>query len=82
MSADGDAYMNSLAANSWKMQDEQERLMESRADTYWVKKHFGEHIKITGNLVFAKTPEDFLREIERQNQKLKRSEERSVGKEC
>jgi len=71
MSADGDAYMNSLAANSWKMQDEQERLMASRADTWWIKKHFGEHIKITGNLVFAKTPEDFLKEIDRQNQKIK-----------
>jgi hypothetical protein len=71
MSIKGDSYMNSLAENSWKMQDEQERLMESRADSYWVKKHFGEHIKITGNLIFAKTPEDFLREIDRQNKKLK-----------
>jgi hypothetical protein len=71
MSVKGDSYMNSLAENSWKMHDEQERLMESRADSYWVKKHFGEHIKITGNLIFAKTPEDFLREIDRQNKKLK-----------
>jgi hypothetical protein len=70
MSIAGDAYMNSLAENSWKMQDEQERLMANRSDIYWVKKHFGEHIKITGNLVFAKTPEDFLKEIDRQNKKI------------
>jgi hypothetical protein len=70
MSIKGDAYMNELAGNSWKMQDEQERLMASRADTYWIKKNFGDHIKITGNLIFAKTPEDFLKEIDRQNKKL------------
>jgi hypothetical protein len=71
MSLAGDTYMNELAGNSWKLQEEQERLMASRSDTWWIKKHFGEHIKITGNLVFAKTPEDFLREIDRQNKKLK-----------
>jgi hypothetical protein len=71
MSLAGDTYMNELAGNSWKLQEEQERLMASRSDTLWIKKHFGEHIKITGNLVFAKTPEDFLREIDRQNKKLK-----------
>ena len=37
------------------------------AHRWWVKKHFGEQIKITGNLVFARSPEDFHLEIERQN---------------
>jgi len=41
--------------------------MDMKADRWWVKKHFGEKIKITGNLVFARSPEDFHREIERQN---------------
>jgi hypothetical protein len=71
MSLAGDTYMNELAGNLYKLQDEQERMMASKADSWWVKKHFGEHIKMTGNLIFAKTPEDFLREIERQNKKLK-----------
>jgi hypothetical protein len=41
--------------------------MNQKADRYWLKKNFGDKIKITGNLMFAKTPEDFLREIDRQN---------------
>lgn len=75
MSARTDAAWNELNANSWRRQDLEEQLENMKADRYWLKKHFGEHIKITGNLMFAKTPEDFLKEIDRQNQKLK--EERS-----
>jgi hypothetical protein len=66
-----DAAWNELNANSWRRQDLEEQMMASKADNYWIKKHFGDHIKMTGNLVFAKTPEDFLREIDRQNKKLK-----------
>jgi hypothetical protein len=44
--------------------------MQSKADNWWVKKNFGEKIKMTGNLVFARTPEDFHKEIARQNKKI------------
>jgi hypothetical protein len=36
-----------------------------------VSKHFGSQIKITGRLVFARNAQEFLAEIERQNQKIK-----------
>lgn len=66
-----DARFNEMNANSYIKAELDERLEDIKADKWWLKKHFGEHIKITGNLVFAKTPEDFLKEIDRQNQKLK-----------
>ena len=67
MSARTDGAWNELNANSYRKQDLDEQIMDMKADRYWVKKHFGEKIKITGNLVFARSPEDFYREIERQN---------------
>jgi len=67
MSARTDGAWNELNANSYRKQDLDEQIMDMKADRYWVKKHFGEKIKITGNLVFARSPEDFHREIERQN---------------
>lgn len=67
MSAQTDAEWNELNANSWRRQDLEEQLMNQQADRWWIKKHFGEKIKITGNLIFAKTPEAFLKEIDRQN---------------
>jgi len=41
--------------------------MANKADDYWVKRNFGEKIKITAKMIFAKTAEDFLAEIDRQN---------------
>ena len=67
MSARTDGAWNELNANSYRKQELDEQLMDMKADRWWVKKHFGEQIKITGNLVFARSPEDFYREIERQN---------------
>ena len=67
MSARTDDAWNELNANSYRKQDLDEQIMDQKADRWWVKKHFGEKIKITGNLVFARTPEDFHKEIERQN---------------
>ena len=67
MSAQYDGAWNDLNANSWRRQDLEEQIMDQKADRYWLKKNFGEKIKITGNLMFAKTPEDFLKEIDRQN---------------
>jgi predicted HTH transcriptional regulator len=67
MSARTDDAWNELNANSYRKAELDEQIMNQKADRYWLKKHFGEKIKITGNLMFAKTPEDFLREIDRQN---------------
>ena len=67
MSAQHDGAWNDLNANSWRRQDLEEQIMDQKADRYWLKKNFGKKIKITGNLMFAKTPEDFLKEIDRQN---------------
>ena len=67
MSARTDGAWNELNVNSYRKQELDEQLMDMKADRWWVKKHFGEQIKITGNLVFARSPEDFYREIERQN---------------
>ena len=71
MSARTDAAWNELNANSWRRQDLEEQMMASKADTYWVKKHFGDQIKITGRLLLARNADEFLAEIERQNQKIK-----------
>jgi hypothetical protein len=65
-----DASWNELNANSWRRQDLEEQMMANKADDYWVKKHFGSQIKITGRLVFARNADEFLAEIERQNKKL------------
>ena len=67
MSARTDGAWNELNANSYRKQELDEQLMDMKADRWWVKKHFGEQIKITGNLVFARSPEDSHREIERQS---------------
>jgi hypothetical protein len=66
-----DAAWNELNANSWRRQDLEEQMMANKADDYWVKKHFGSQIKITGRLVFARNADEFLAEIDRQNQKIK-----------
>ena len=70
MSARTDGAWNELNANLYRRQDLEEQIMDMKADRYWLTKHFGEKIKITGNLMFAKTPEDFYREIDRQNKKI------------
>lgn len=67
MNARTEAEWNDLNANSYRKAELDEQIMNQKADRYWLKKNFGEKIKITGNLMFAKTPEDFLREIDRQN---------------
>jgi hypothetical protein len=67
MNARTEAEWNDLNANSYRKAELDEQIMNQKADRYWLKKNFGEKIKITGNLIFAKTPEDFLREIDRQN---------------
>lgn len=67
MSARTDDAWNELNANSFRKQDLDEQIMDQKADRWWIKKNFGEKIKITGNLVFAPSPEHFLREIDRQN---------------
>jgi len=66
-----DAAWNELNANSWRRQDLEEQMMASKADAYWIKKHFGDQIKITGRLLLARNADEFLAEIERQNQKIK-----------
>jgi hypothetical protein len=70
MSAFYDDKHNALQADSWKKGESDERIMQSKADDWWVKKNFGEKIKMTGNLIFARTPEDFHKEIARQNKKI------------
>jgi len=70
MSAYYDDKHNATQADSWKKAESDEQIMQSRADDWWVKKNFGEKIKITGNLVFARTPEDFHKEIARQNKRI------------
>ena len=45
--------------------------MANKADTYWIKKHFGDQIKITGRLLLARNADEFLAEIDRQNKKIK-----------
>jgi len=70
MSAFYDDKHNSIQADSWKKAESDERVMQSKADDWWVKKNFGEKIKMTGNLIFARTPEDFHKEIARQNKKI------------
>jgi hypothetical protein len=67
MNARTEAEWNDLNANSYRKAELDEQIMNQKADRYWLKKNFGDKIKITGNLMFAKTPEDFLREIDRQN---------------
>ncbi len=67
MSARADDAWNELNANSYRRQDLDEQIMDQKADRWWVKKHFGEKIKITGNLIFARSPQEFLAEIDRQN---------------
>ena len=71
MSAKTDAAWNELNANSWRRQDLKEQMMASKADTYWIKKHFGDQIKITGRLLLARNADEFLAEIGRQNKKIK-----------
>ena len=70
MSARTDGAWDELNANSYRKSELDEQIADMKADRYWLNKHFGEKIKITGNLVFAKTPEDFYREIDRQNKKI------------
>jgi len=70
MSAFYDDKHNALQADSLKKGESDERIMQSKADNWWVKKNFGEKIKMTGNLIFARTPEDFHKEIARQNKKI------------
>lgn len=67
MSAQTDARHNEEQCTSWRKAEIDEQIMDSKSDYWWIRKHFGEKIKMTGNLVFSKTPEDFLKEIERQN---------------
>ena len=62
-----DAAWNELNANSWRRQELEEQMMANKADTYWIKKHFGDQIKITGRLLLARNADEFLAEIERQN---------------
>ena len=66
-----DAAWNELNANSWRRQDLEEQMMANKADTYWIKKHFGDQIKITGRLLLARNADEFLAEIDRQNKKIK-----------
>jgi hypothetical protein len=70
MSAYYDDKQNAIQTDSWKKAESDEKIMQSKADDWWIKKNFGEKIKITGNLVFARTPEDFHKEIARQNKKI------------
>ena len=70
MSAYYDDKHNAIQADSWKKSESDERIMQSKADDWWVKKNLGEKIKMTGNLIFARTPEDFHKEIARQNKKI------------
>ena len=67
MSARTDASWNELNCNSWRRQDLEEQMMASKADNYWVKRNFGDKIKMTAKIIFAKTAEEFLAEIDRQN---------------
>ena len=71
MSARTDASWNELNANSYRRQDLEEQLMQSKADDYWVRKHFGSQIKMTGRLLLARNADEFLAEIDRQNKKIK-----------
>ena len=71
MSARTDASWNELNANSCRRQDLEEQLMQSKADDYWVRKHFGSQIKMTGRLLLARNADEFLAEIDRQNKKIK-----------
>ena len=73
MSARTDASWNELNANSYRRQDLEEQMMASKADDYWVRKHFGSQIKMTGRLLFARNADEFLAEIDRQNKKIKES---------
>ena len=66
-----DAAWNELNANSWRRQELEEQMMANKADTYWIKKHFGDQIKITGRLLLARNADEFLAEIDRQNKKIK-----------
>jgi len=70
MSAYYDDKHNAIQADSCKKAESDERIMQSKADDWWVKKNFGEKIKMTGNLIFARTPEDFHKEIARQNKRI------------
>ena len=70
MSAFYDDKHNAIQADSLKKAESDERIMQSKADDWWVKKNFGEKIKMTGNIIFARTPHDFLKEIDRQNKKI------------
>jgi hypothetical protein len=70
MSAFYDDKHNAIQADSHKKAESDERIMQSKSDDWWVKKNFGEKIKMTGNLIFARTPEDFHKEIARQNKKI------------
>ena len=70
MSSYYDDKHNATQADSWKKAESDERIMQAKADDWWVKKNFGEKIKMTGNLIFARTPEDFHKEIARQNKKI------------
>ena len=67
MSARTDEAWNNLNADLCKKQDLEERIMSSKSDDWWIKRSFGERIKITGNLIFAPSPQHFLKEIDRQN---------------
>ena len=71
MSARTDASWNELNANSYRRQDLEEQMMASKADDYWVRKHFGSQIKMTGRLLLARNADEFLAEIDRQNKKIK-----------
>lgn len=70
-----DAAWNELNANSWRRQELEEQMMANKADTYWIKKHFGDQIKITGRLLLARNADEFLAEIDRQNKKIKEEHE-------
>jgi len=71
MSARTDGAWNELNANSYRRQDLEEQMMQSKSDTYWIQKNFGEHIKMTGRLLLARNADEFLAEIDRQNKKIK-----------
>jgi hypothetical protein len=47
-----------------------QRLEDIKADKYYIRKHFGEKIKMTAALIFARNSDEFLAEIERQNKKI------------
>jgi len=52
--------------DSYRKAESDERIMNTRAEIQAIKKHYGEKVKITGNMILGRGQNVIEREVERQ----------------